>query len=103
MVVANASNAQTVLDALTERAAGFDAVVRDDRDAYALLAVQGPEAPGILTSLTDADLDGLKYYAGLPGTVAGRARADRPHRLHRRGRLRAVRRPRATPSSCGRR
>ncbi|GHD71853.1 aminomethyltransferase [Streptomyces mirabilis] len=71
MVVANASNAQVVLDALSERAAGFDAVVRDDRDAYALIAVQGPESPGILKSLTDADLDGLKYYAGLPGTVAG--------------------------------
>ncbi|OII67614.1 glycine cleavage system aminomethyltransferase GcvT [Streptomyces sp. CC77] len=71
MVVANASNAQVVLDALTERAAGFDAQVRDDRDAYALIAVQGPESPGILKSLTDADLDGLKYYAGLPGTVAG--------------------------------
>ncbi|MER6911815.1 glycine cleavage system aminomethyltransferase GcvT [Streptomyces sp. NPDC000594] len=71
MVVANASNAQTVLDALTGRAAGFDAEVRDDRDAYALLAVQGPASPGILASLTDADLDGLKYYAGLPGTVAG--------------------------------
>lgn len=71
MVVANASNAQVVLDALTARVEGFDAEVRDDRDAYALLAVQGPESPGILKSLTDADLDGLKYYAGLPGTVAG--------------------------------
>jgi aminomethyltransferase len=71
MVVANASNAQVVLDALVERAEGFDAVVRDDRDNYALIAVQGPESPGILKSLTDADLDGLKYYAGLPGTVAG--------------------------------
>ncbi|MEU7165085.1 glycine cleavage system aminomethyltransferase GcvT [Streptomyces morookaense] len=71
MVVANASNAQTVLDALTERAAGFDTEVRDDRDNYALIAVQGPASPGILKSVTDADLDGLKYYAGLPGTVAG--------------------------------
>ncbi|MFI8535825.1 glycine cleavage system aminomethyltransferase GcvT [Streptomyces aquilus] len=71
LVVANASNAQVVLDALVERSAGFDAEVRDDRDAYALIAVQGPESPGILASLTDADLDGLKYYAGLPGTVAG--------------------------------
>lgn len=71
MVVANASNAQVVLDALAERAAGFDTEVRDDREAYALIAVQGPESPGILASLTDADLDGLKYYAGLPGTVAG--------------------------------
>ncbi|MEU4799765.1 glycine cleavage system aminomethyltransferase GcvT [Streptomyces sp. NPDC023327] len=71
LVVANASNAQVVLDALNARAEGFDAEVRDDRDAYALLAVQGPESPGILKSVTDADLDGLKYYAGLPGTVAG--------------------------------
>jgi aminomethyltransferase len=84
LVVANASNAQVVLDALVERASGFDAEVRDDRDAYALIAVQGPESPGILKSLSPrvstsldpgdapiADLDGLKYYAGLPGTVAG--------------------------------
>ncbi|WP_274913151.1 glycine cleavage system aminomethyltransferase GcvT [Streptomyces sp. WZ-12] len=71
MVVANASNAQMVLDALIDRQAGFDAAVRDDRDAYALLAVQGPESLSILKKLTDADLDGLKYYAGLPGTVAG--------------------------------
>ncbi|THA24377.1 glycine cleavage system aminomethyltransferase GcvT [Streptomyces sp. RKND-216] len=71
MVVANASNAQTVLDALVARQAGFDAAVRDDRDAYALIAVQGPESAGILGRVTDADLDGLKYYAGLPGTVAG--------------------------------
>jgi aminomethyltransferase len=71
LVVANAGNAQVVLDALTSRADGFDADVRDDRDAYALIAVQGPESPGVLKSLTDADLDGLKYYAGLPGTVAG--------------------------------
>ncbi|MEU5976060.1 glycine cleavage system aminomethyltransferase GcvT [Streptomyces sp. NPDC047315] len=71
MVVANAGNAQIVLDALVERSAGFDAEVRDDRDAYALIAVQGPASPGIMKSVTDADLDSLKYYAGLPGTVAG--------------------------------
>ncbi|MFD9422083.1 MULTISPECIES: glycine cleavage system aminomethyltransferase GcvT [unclassified Streptomyces] len=71
MVVANAGNAQIVLDALRDRVAGFDAEVRDDRDAYALLAVQGPQSPAIMKAVTDADLDGLKYYAGLPGTVAG--------------------------------
>jgi len=71
MVVANAGNAQLVLDTLTTRVGGFDAEVRDDRDAYALLAVQGPDSPAVLKSVTDADLDGLKYYAGLPGTVAG--------------------------------
>ncbi|MFC9942200.1 glycine cleavage system aminomethyltransferase GcvT [Streptomyces pratensis] len=71
LVVANAGNAQLVLDTLTGRAGGFDTEVRDDRDAYALLAVQGPDSPAVLKSVTDADLDGLKYYAGLPGTVAG--------------------------------
>ncbi|MEV7102489.1 glycine cleavage system aminomethyltransferase GcvT [Streptomyces atroolivaceus] len=71
LVVANAGNAQLVLDTLTERAGNFDTEVRDDRDAYALLAVQGPDSPAVLKSVTDADLDGLKYYAGLPGTVAG--------------------------------
>lgn len=71
LVVANASNAQVVLDALTARGSGFEAAVRDDRDAYALIAVQGPESAGILQGLTEAPLEGLKYYAGLPGTVAG--------------------------------
>ncbi|CAM5740943.1 Aminomethyltransferase [Streptomyces hirsutus] len=92
LVVANASNAQVVLDALVERSAGFDTEVRDDRDAYALLAVQGPESPGILQSLTDTDLEGMKCYAGRPRTaVAGVPALIDPYRLHRRGRLRAVR------------
>ncbi len=65
MVVANASNARTVLDALTERAAGFDAEVRDDRDAYALIAVQArsPRHPEV----GDRRRPGRpEYYAGLP-------------------------------------
>ncbi|WP_431896664.1 glycine cleavage system aminomethyltransferase GcvT [Nonomuraea sp. bgisy101] len=71
MVVANASNYLMVADRLTERAERFDAVVDDRSDQYALIAVQGPRAQEILSALTDADLEGLKYYAGLPGTVAG--------------------------------
>ncbi|MFF6804223.1 glycine cleavage system aminomethyltransferase GcvT [Streptomyces sp. NPDC012616] len=71
MIVSNASNARNVLNELGDLAEEFDVEVRDDRDAYALVAVQGPESPGILAAVTDADLDGLKYYAGLPGTVAG--------------------------------
>ncbi|PJE95945.1 glycine cleavage system protein T [Streptomyces carminius] len=74
LVVANAANAQTVLDALAERHDELglpEAAVRDDRDAYALIAVQGPASQDILAELTDADLAGLKYYAGLRGTVAG--------------------------------
>ncbi|MEV7022651.1 glycine cleavage system aminomethyltransferase GcvT [Kitasatospora sp. NPDC093558] len=72
LVVANASNAQLVLDELIARAKGFDAVVTDDRDTYALIAVQGPESTAILAKTTEADLPGLKYYAILPAQVAGR-------------------------------
>lgn len=72
MVVANASNYEMVARELTERAAGFDAVVDDRSEQYALIAVQGPRAQEILSTLTDADLHGLKYYAGLPGLVDGR-------------------------------
>ena len=31
-------------------------------DRYALIALQGPKAPEILSRITDADLDGLAYY-----------------------------------------
>ncbi|NRQ35238.1 glycine cleavage system aminomethyltransferase GcvT [Nonomuraea sp. NN258] len=72
MVVANASNYQKVAAELTERAKSYDAVVEDRSDQYALIAVQGPRAQEILATLTDADLPGLKYYAGLPGVVDGR-------------------------------
>ncbi|MBO8192127.1 glycine cleavage system aminomethyltransferase GcvT [Streptomyces oryzae] len=73
LVVANAANAQTVLDALVERQDGYGAEVRDDRDKYALIAVQGPAAAGILKQLTGFDVDGLRYYAGERDIVAGKS------------------------------
>ncbi|OEV00230.1 MULTISPECIES: glycine cleavage system aminomethyltransferase GcvT [Streptomyces] len=73
LVVANAANAQTVLDALVARQDGFGAEVRDDRDGYALIAVQGPAAAGILKQLTGFDVDGLRYYAGERDMVAGKS------------------------------
>ncbi|GII58947.1 aminomethyltransferase [Planotetraspora thailandica] len=72
LVVANASNYLLVARELTERAEPYEARVDDRSDSYALVAVQGPRSTEILGKLTDADLVGLKYYAGLPGTVAGR-------------------------------
>jgi aminomethyltransferase len=72
LIVANAANTGVVLAALTERAAGHQAEVTDETDGYALLAVQGPAAAGLLAPLTSTDLDGVKYYASQPATVAGR-------------------------------
>ncbi|GII91338.1 glycine cleavage system aminomethyltransferase GcvT [Sinosporangium siamense] len=71
MVVANAANYPMVAEELTKRAQGFAAEVEDRSHHYALIAVQGPQSQTLLSTLTDADLPGLKYYAGLPGTVAG--------------------------------
>src|SRR5580700_5814256 len=71
LVIANASNTSVVFESLRSRASGFDAVVADATDDYALIAVQGPEAAGILRSLTSLDLGPMKYYAGAFGSVAG--------------------------------
>jgi glycine cleavage system T protein (aminomethyltransferase) len=70
LVVANAANTATVLAALTDRASGA-AQVTDRTDDYALIALQGPNAPSILGRVTDADLAAVKYYASYPVQVAG--------------------------------
>jgi aminomethyltransferase len=71
LVVANASNARTVSDALAERLAGFKAVLDDRSLAMALVAIQGPRSIEIARPLTDVDLDTLRYYAIAEGSFAG--------------------------------
>ncbi len=71
LVVANASNATTVSDALAERFAGRRAVLDDRSLATALIAIQGPAARGILAPLASLDLDQARYYGIGEGTVAG--------------------------------
>lgn len=71
LVVANASNALVVSDALAERLAGFKAVLDDRTLAMALIAVQGPRSVDVLQPLTNVDLAGLRYYAIGEGQVAG--------------------------------
>jgi aminomethyltransferase len=72
LVIANAANTGVVFAELRLRASGFDAVVLDATEDYALIAIQGPAAAGILGSLTALDLGEMKYYAGAFGEVAGR-------------------------------
>jgi aminomethyltransferase len=72
LVIANAANTAVVLAELVSRSAGFDAVVTDATDDYALIAIQGPAAAGILAGLTSLELEAMKYYAGAFGEVAGR-------------------------------
>jgi glycine cleavage system T protein (aminomethyltransferase) len=71
LVVANASNAPAVSDALAERLSKFKAVLDDRSLAMGLCAVQGPRSTEILGPITDVELDALRYYAIAEGTVAG--------------------------------
>jgi aminomethyltransferase len=71
LVVANAANSAVVHEALRARTAGHDAAVTDASHDYALIAIQGPGAAGILSRCTDAPLPSLRYYASMPAVVAG--------------------------------
>jgi len=71
LVVANASNALAVSDALAERLSGFKAVLDDRSLATALIAIQGPRSVEVLQPHTDIDLGSLRYYAIAEGHVAG--------------------------------
>ncbi|GMA35547.1 glycine cleavage system aminomethyltransferase GcvT [Demequina litorisediminis] len=68
MVVANASNRVAVAAELQERftAAGFDAIVTDETETLALIAVQGPASAAIVASmcaLGETEPATLKYYS----------------------------------------
>ena len=71
MVVANASNARTVSDALASRISGFKAVLDDRSLATGLVAVQGPRSLDILGPLTGVDIGAIHYYGIAEGEVVG--------------------------------
>jgi aminomethyltransferase len=71
LVVANASNAPTVSDALAERLRPFQAILDDRSLTTGMCAVQGPASLPIVGPLTDVNLDDLRYYAIAEGRVAG--------------------------------
>src|SRR6478672_11517678 len=73
LVVANASNRDAVVAALTERTADHGVAIDDRTDATALIAVQGPAARAVLEATPQfvaPELDALKYYAWTTGTFA---------------------------------
>ena len=56
LTVTNASNHQRDLEWFKEHAAGFDCEVEDKLSEWAMLAVQGPDARGIVGGLASAEL-----------------------------------------------
>lgn len=70
LLVVNASNRAKDVAWLQSQGAQ-DCEVRDRSDEFALLALQGPLAAGILQPLTKADLASVGYYKFTTGTVSG--------------------------------
>src|SRR3954464_549150 len=56
LTVTNASNHEKDLAWFVKHSAGFDVEVRDAAPQYAMLAVQGPHARGLLAALTGDEL-----------------------------------------------
>ena len=85
-----ATSRRTTSGSPSTRGAIGDVAVVNSSSRYALLAVQGPAAVGIVQQLTTVDLASIKYYWFAHGEVGERAQHHLPNRLHGRRRLRAV-------------
>ncbi|MEZ4605598.1 MAG: glycine cleavage system aminomethyltransferase GcvT [Deinococcales bacterium] len=60
LMVCNASNREVVISHLQELAQGYHLKLSDDSDAWALIALQGPESPKQLQTILNTDLTRLK-------------------------------------------
>ena len=90
LIVVNASNVDKDFGWFREQAGALCDIINLS-DETGLLAVQGPHAVALVQSIADRPVDDLEVVH--LSRSAGRRRQDagRAHRLHRRGRLRAVR------------
>lgn len=72
LLVVNAGNIARDHAWIVEKAAEVgDAAIVNSSDRYALIAIQGPKARGILQTLTAVDLSAIKYYWFAHGEIAG--------------------------------
>jgi aminomethyltransferase len=70
MLVVNASNIEKDWNWISSHN-NFNATLTDISEQTTLLAIQGPKAADALQSLTDIDLQGMKYYTFRKGNFAG--------------------------------
>jgi aminomethyltransferase len=70
MLVVNASNIEKDWNWINSHN-NFEAKLTDISEKTSLLAIQGPKAAAALQSLTEIDLQGMKYYTFAKGKFAG--------------------------------
>ena len=89
LLVINAGTREKDFNWVRDHTRQFDCTVENLSDDFTQIAIQGPKAVNLLQKLTDADLSAVKFYWLTRGTVCGLHKySDRPHRLHRRRRIR---------------
>ncbi len=71
LVVCNASNREKLLAWWEKHSAGMAVNIEDKTFETAMVAVQGPEAIGIMDELLPLDIAGLKRYHFITGNVLG--------------------------------
>lgn len=71
LLVVNASNMDKDWNHLQNYTSGFEVELSNQSDDYSLLAVQGPKATDILQTLTQVDLNEIRYYNFVIGRIAG--------------------------------
>lgn len=64
LLVVNASNREKIVSWLQQQPGFATAELRDLTLSTAMLAIQGPKAVELMKSITDADINSLKYYSG---------------------------------------
>ena len=55
----------------TQNASGMDVQIEDISEQVAALALQGPTSAKLLRAVAQADIEGLKYFRVIPGTIGG--------------------------------
>jgi len=78
LTVTNAANHERDLARFADHAEGFDAEVTDRLDDYAMLAVQGPDARAIVSSVLQAELPPRMRTAEVTPDTLGREAEDVP-------------------------
>lgn len=69
LIVVNASNREKDVEHFRVYTRDLDVEVTDESDDWALLALQGPQAAGLLQPLTETDLSMIRYYRFVEGEL----------------------------------
>jgi aminomethyltransferase len=70
-LVVNAGNREKILSWIASQQSPFDCQVADHTQNAVMLALQGPQALGLLQPLTKTDLAAIKYYFGTMTEIDG--------------------------------